>query len=180
MKGVIRTQLIEMVEDKYGFDTCDEMINDSGVDGIYTQAGNYPSNDMFAMIKALSTLVDISIEDLIFTYGEHLFSVLIKIYPKSISSYNNSFEFISNVEEVIHPEVKKLYPDSDLPSFEMISINNNEMKIIYKSSKPLMGLAKGLMTGCIKYYEENIDISYDKPRYDNNMYQSLFTLTKNI
>jgi len=180
MKGVIFTEFIEMVEDKFSFDIKDEMLKKAKVDGIYTQAGNYPTNELLSMIKALAQLSNISTKSLIYTYGMHLFTVLIRIYPKSIESYKSSFEFISNVENVIHPEVKKLYPDSQLPTFEIISIKNNEMKIIYKSTKPLMELAKGLMMGCAKYYNENLYISYKKMEMNNDKFEALFTLVSRV
>ena len=178
MKGVVFTQFLEMVEDKFGFDISDEMIEKSGVDGIYTQAGNYPAQDLFAMVKALSEITNIAVEDLVFTYGEHLFSVLITIYPEPVKKYNNTFEFISNVENVVHPEVKKLYPDSDLPTFEMVSMDDKQLKVIYKSTKPLMDFAKGLMIGCAKHYNENITVTYDKPTNVKGEFNALFTLTK--
>lgn len=178
MKGVVFTQFLEMVEDKFGFDLTDEMIENSGVSGVYTQAGNYPPSDLFGMVKSLSELTKISVEDLVFTYGEYLFSVLIKIYPEPIKVYDNSFDFIENVENVVHPQVKKLYPDSDLPTFELVSREDNEMKIIYKSTKPLMDFAKGLMIGCSHYYKEDIEVSYDEPKHENGIFQALFTIKK--
>lgn len=178
MKGVVFTQFLEMVEDKFGLDITDDMIEKSKVDGVYTQAGNYPVADMFAMVQALSDITNISVEDLVFTYGEYLFSILITIYPEPIKRYNNTFDFISNVENVVHPEVKKLYPDSDLPTFELVSMDEQQMKIIYKSTKPLMDFAKGLMMGCAKYYGENIEASYEKPTNKDGQFHALFTLIK--
>ncbi|MEA3290120.1 MAG: heme NO-binding domain-containing protein [Campylobacterota bacterium] len=178
MKGVVFTQFLEMVEEKFGYDINDEMIESSGVSGVYTQAGNYPATDLMSMVKALSNVTKISENELIYTYGKYMFPTLIKIYPEPVKLYNNSFEFISNVEKVVHPEVKKLYPDSDLPTFELVDIDTNEMKIIYKSSKPLMDFAKGLMAGCAVHYGENIDISYEKPSFLNDQFQSVFTLVK--
>ena len=178
MKGVVFTQFLEMVEDKFGFDINDEMIEKSGVNGIYTQAGNYPVSELLAMVTSLSELTKISVNDLVFTYGVHLFSILTNIYKEPIKRYNNTFEFIANVDNVVHPEVKKLYPDSDLPEFELVSIDDNEIKIVYKSNKPLMDLAKGLMTGCSQYFNENIEISYAEPEVINGYFHALFTLTK--
>ena len=178
MKGVVFTQFLEMIEDKFGFDTVDDMIEKSGVSGVYTQAGNYPPGELLEMVNALSVITKISVGDLVLTFGEHLFTILITIYSEPIKKYKNSFEFISNVENVVHPEVKKLYPDSDLPSFELINMTDIEMKIIYKSTKPLMDFAKGLMLGCCKHYKENIEISYEKPTIVDGEFHALFTLVK--
>ncbi len=178
MKGVVFTQYLEMVEEKFGFDISDEMIEKSGVSGVYTQAGNYPATDLLAMVKSLSEITNISVADLVFTYGEHLFEILIKIYPEPVKKYNNSFEFISNVESVVHPEVKKLYPDSDLPTFELLSMDEKKMVIVYKSSKPMMDFAKGLMIGCAKHYNEDLEVSYDEPQVIDGLFNAKFTLIR--
>jgi predicted hydrocarbon binding protein len=167
-----------MIEDKYGFDISDEVIVSSGLDGIYSQAGNYPVTQMFQLVDSLSKLINVSSQEIVYMYGKYLFKILIKIYPLSVEKYKNSFEFISNVEDIIHPEVKKLYPDSELPNFEIIIFNDKELKIMYKSTKPLMELAKGLMVGCANYYDEDIDISYTQQNMDSDLYNALFILKK--
>lgn len=179
MKGVVFTEFLEFIEDKFGFDISDEMIENSetSTNGIFTQAGNYPFEDMLSLVQTLSKITNIPLGDLVQAYGEHLFSRLITIYPKPISTYNNTFDFVRNVENVVHPEVKKLYPDSDLPTFEDSAVNGNIMTITYVSSKPLMDFAKGLIIGCAKHYNENIDVSYEvieqQPKF-----RAKFTLVK--
>lgn len=178
MKGVVFTQYLEMIEEKFGFDVSDDMIEKSGVSGIYTQAGNYPATDLLAMVSALSQITGIAVADLVFSYGEYLFEILIKIYPEPIKRYNSSFEFISNVENVVHPEVKKLYPDSELPTFELLEKTDNKMVIVYKSSKPMMDFAKGLMVGCGKHYKENLEVDFEEPQVIDGIFNAKFTLVK--
>lgn len=179
MKGVVFTEFLEFIEDKFGFDISDDMIENSktSTDGVYTQAGNYPFEDMLSMVQTLSNLTNVPLGDLVQAYGEHLFSKLITIYPKPISVYENTFDFVSNVENVVHPEVKKLYPDSDLPSFVDPILNDNVLEITYVSTKPLMDFAKGLIIGCAKHYNENIEISYDLIE-SSPKFKARFTITK--
>lgn len=179
MKGVVFTEFIEFIENKFGFDVCDEMIEKSqtSTNGVFTQAGNYPFSDMFSLIKNLSQITQIAVPDLIQAYGEHLFGMLIKIYPKPVTIYDNSFDFIAHVEEVVHPEVKKLYPDSDLPTFETISKSDKTLKIKYISTKPLMDFAKGLMIACGKHYNENLNVTYEVLK-GGESYEAEFTITK--
>jgi hypothetical protein len=162
MKGVVFTEFLEFIEDKFGFDVSDKMIEDSSLstDGIFTQAGNYPFDDLFNMIVNLSKITKVEVSDLVKAYGIHLFSKLITIYPKPTQDYNNTFDFIRNVEDVVHPEVKKLYPDSDLPHFEDVKVNENELTFTYVSNKPLMDFAVGLIEGCAEYYNEKVEVSY--------------------
>lgn len=178
MKGVVFTEFLEFIEDKFGFDTSDEMIEKSTLStgGVFTQAGNYPFDDLFSMIKSLSVITNIEISKLVEAYGEHLFSKLIVIYPKPIKDYDNTFDFVKNVENVVHPEVKKLYPDSDLPHFENVECNENELTFVYVSNKPLMDFAKGLIMGCSKFYKENIEVSYSV--IENTSFRANFIIKK--
>ena len=178
MKGVVFTQFLEMVEEKFGFDTVDEIIERSGVKGVYTQAGNYPAEELLSLVKELSNLKGVSQNELICAYGKHLFPILIKIYPEAVKRYKSTFDFISNVDNVVHPEVKKLYPDSDLPQFEEVSKNETELKVKYRSNKPLMEFAKGLILSCSNHYNEKIDVTYEKPQIKDGMFNVLFILTK--
>lgn len=179
MKGVVFTEFIEFIEEKFGFDISDDMIEGSELStkGIFTQAGNYPFGDMANMVQTLSKITNIEASKLIEAYGEHLFSRLVQIYPKPIQTYTNTFDFIQNVENVVHPEVKKLYPDSDLPTFEEVSRSDTELKVNYISSKPLMDFAKGLMLGCANYYKEDIEVSYELKSTDD-VFKAEFTIIK--
>ena len=178
MKGVVFTEYMEFIEDQFGFDTVDEMIEQSGVSGVYTQAGNYEFSELFAMVSALSKITQKPLGFLVEAFAKNLFPKLITIYPKPIQSYNNTFDFIAHVDDVVHPEVKKLYPETELPEFELLSRDENELVTIYKSTKPLMDLARGLMMGCAAHYKENIEISYEMLPKLNNQFQAKFILKK--
>ena len=162
MKGVVFTEFLEFIEEKFGFDISDDMIEKSqtSTGGVFTQAGNYPFNDMVNLVKTLSDITQIPFNQLVEAYGEHLFKRLINIYLKPVSIYTNTFDFVSNLENVVHPEVKKLYSDTDLPTFLDPIINENILSIIYISNKPLMDFAKGLIQGCALYYNETIKVEY--------------------
>lgn len=158
MKGVVFTEFIEFIEDQYGFDTVDTMIEKSGLEAVYTQAGNYPFEEMVALLVALSGEVNLSVNELLEAYGEHLFSILIKLYPHVIQ-FKSSFDIISHVDNIIHPEVQKLYPDAELPTFNVKAQDEKRLVLEYKSKKSLQHLAKGLILGAAKHYGENITVT---------------------
>ncbi len=178
MKGVVFTEYMEFIEEQFGFDVVDEMIEKAGVDGSYTQAGNYEFKELFSMVQALSTIVDKPLGFLVEAFAKNLFPKLVTIYPKPVQKYDNTFDFIAHVDDVVHPEVKKLYPDTELPEFELVSRTDNELITIYSSTKPLMDLARGLMIGCATYYKENLDIQYEVLPRTNEKFHAKFTLRK--
>lgn len=158
MKGVVFTEFIEFVENSFGFDAVDTMIEDSGLNGVYTQAGNYPFEEMLALIVALSKIQKVEVNELLEKYGEHLFDRLAGLY-QNINKFSSAFDIIAHVDNIIHPEVHKLYPDAELPSFRLITQEPNKLTLEYMSNKSLHYLAKGLILGVAKYYKEDLIVT---------------------
>jgi hypothetical protein len=162
MKGMIFTELLEFVEEKFGFEVADEMVEASmlPVKGAYTQAANYSFEELVAILSKLSQITGISVDDLIVTYARHLFGHIAGLFPFMFKNFTSSLPFIAQVDTFIHPEVKKLYPDAELPSFQMISLDDKELIIDYYSTKPLASMAIGLMNGAADYFNEKVEISH--------------------
>lgn len=163
MRGVVFTELIEFVENALGFEVADKMIEMAHLEnkGSFSQGGNYPFSEMQKMLGALSEITGKRPDELLFIFGEHLFSILVKLYAKDIKEVGSALDFIDSVEDYVHVEVKKLYPDADLPKFETEDKDENHLVLIYQSNKRLESFAHGLMTACGKYFEEPLDISYE-------------------
>ena len=160
MKGLVFTEFIEFVEKQYGFDVVDSMIEKANVpnNGAYTQAGNYPFKEIIALVMALSSEVNVAVDTLVEGYGEHLFYRLASLYP-NINQFKSAFDIIEHVDNLIHPEVRKLYPDADLPEFVLLEQTKDRILLQYKSSKNLHQLAKGLMIGAGAFYGEKLTVT---------------------
>ncbi len=156
MKGIIFTEFLVMVEKKFGLDTVDDIIEKSEVpnQGAYTSVGTYSHNEMNALVKALSEKTGIPNSDLLIVFGEYLFQVLAVSYPQFISKTNSVLEFLASIETYIHIEVKKLYPDAELPSFDSKKNEDGSLELIYTSERHYGDLAEGLIIGAIAHYGE--------------------------
>ena len=55
-------------------------------------------------------------------------------------------------------EVRKLYPDAELPSFEYIVHSPGKLEMIYRSNRPFADLAQGLIEGCGERFGETLVI----------------------
>jgi hypothetical protein len=71
---------------------------------------------------------------------------------------DNLFSFLNSIDQYIHPEVLKLYPDAELPRFEAEIKSDNEMTLDYMSSRKMSDLAIGLIKGAAKHFKEDVDI----------------------
>lgn len=160
MKGIVFTEYIEFVEDSFGFELAQEMIDSAELksNGVYTAVGTYDVSEMTKMVDKLSVLTKISISELLISYGKHLFSRFASFYPHFFPEGIDIFSFISQVDKYIHVEVKKLYPDAELPSIETILKKDDNIEIVYASTRKLGDFAHGLLLGACDHFNEDIEI----------------------
>lgn len=162
MKGIVFTEFLEMVDDKFGYEVTeniiDQSINNLSTDGIYTAVGTYPYQEIISLVVALSQESNIPVPKLVEVFGEHLLGQFAKNYSAFFTNSKDTFSFLKSIDNHIHVEVKKLYPDAELPKFECHHPDNNEDKLImiYTSERAMSDLAVGLINGTIKYFNETI------------------------
>ncbi|MGH1398209.1 MAG: heme NO-binding domain-containing protein [Alphaproteobacteria bacterium] len=179
MKGIVFTELLDMVEDLFGSDMIDDILDDCELEsgGAYTTVGTYDNEELFKIVGALSKKTEIPIKDLVYKYGHHLFFRFHALMPVFFEKPTSAFEFLESVHDTIHVEVKKLYPDATLPQFTTKSLGDNALVMVYKSQCPLADFAEGLMRGCIDFYKENIEIQSEDKNTEGE-YSRIFTLVK--
>lgn len=160
MKGVVFTEFLDMVEAKFSADTVDDIIEAADLEfgGAYTTVGTYPHSEMGRLVIALSKQTGIKVPELLKAYGRHLFSRFFHAYPEFFGGVKDSFTFLDRIENVVHVEVKKLYPDAELPQFETTSISPDRMQMIYRSPRCLGDFAEGLMAGCFDHFSESVSL----------------------
>lgn len=179
MKGIVFSEFLELVEDKFGFDVADEIIDESDLasDGAYTEVGVYDHKELLTLVTKLSEKSGVTVEDLVKTFGNYLLERFVVKFPQYFKDVNNSFDFIDRVESKIHVEVKKLYPEAKLPTFTTNYKDENKLKITYESTRPFSALAYGMMMGCANYYGESIEI-VSEDLSTTNVTKVSFTLNK--
>lgn len=178
MKGIVFTEFLEMVENQYGFSLANNIVEESQLEsgGVYTAVGTYNHSEMIQLVNNLSKEVQLSIDDLLLSYGIHFFKVLVDSYPVFFEGKFNAFSFLESIENYIHVEVLKLYPDAELPRFEIEKQGENRLLMTYHSDRKLHSFAEGLIKGCIGHYLENITIKKSLLKNDGSVVK--FTLDK--
>ena len=180
MKGMVFTEFFDMVETRFGANMIDDIIDDCTLEtgGAYTSVGTYNHNELLALVGALGKKTKTPVKDLVQIYGHHLFLRFHAMMPHFFYGKTNVFEFLKSVHGYIHVEVKKLYPDAQLPEFQTEMIDDKTLMMIYRSRCPFADFASGLINGCIDFYKENITVTYEDKNTDKQ-YSRIFTLIKN-
>ena len=162
MKGIVFTEFLEHVETSFGLDMVQNIIDvcDLPHGGAYTSVGTYPCEEMGQLVGALAKLSGADPKALLKGFGERLGATFHKAYPQyfDVSGY---FDFVESVDAHIHVEVKKLYPDAELPKFESVSRDEKSLVLDYISSRGLEDLAAGLLLATASVFDESISIRSD-------------------
>jgi hypothetical protein len=180
MKGIIFREFLEMAESKFGYELVDEILLTTSLEskGIYTSTGIYEHTELYVLENAVSEKTGIPLQQLFVLFGNHVFSVFTHSFGHLISAYNDPFQFLISIENTIHVEVLKLYPEAELPSFKTEMKNEDEMVMIYKSSRKMADFAEGLIIGCFDYFKIGVTIKKQMLTHDLTLVK--FKIKRNI
>lgn len=161
MKGIVFTELLEFVDDRFSLQATEELIEMSDLPSgcIYTSVGTYDALEMQTLVSNLSKVTGVAVSVALKEFGKYLFSRFFTSFPHFFSGVNSTLAFLPHVENFIHLEVCKLYPDAELPSFSFPPSAPGTLIMIYRSKRNLPDLAEGLILGCIEHFGDNLQVS---------------------
>ena len=168
MKGIVFTEFLDLVEDKFGLEMVDNIIANAELEsnGSYTAIGTYQFGEMLQLLKNLSANTGLSIDDLLLIYAEHFFHVLKDSYPQLLEKYTDPLDLLASIEGHIHVEVRKIYPDAELPTFEILEKTPESLIMIYKSSRSMHHFGLGLMKQTFAHFNSEASIVLEKIKED--------------
>lgn len=160
MKGVIFVELLKMAEKDFGEDAVDMVLDkiDLDNDGSFTTVGNYPCSELVKLVMAFSEHSGTSPEALQRKFGHWLMAHFAEHHADFFAGKADSFAMLEAVDGEIHVEVKKLYPDADLPVFSTQRVTPDHMEMIYSSQRPLVEFCYGMIEACLDQFDETADI----------------------
>jgi hypothetical protein len=161
MKGVVFTEFFDLVEESFSLEVADKIIQKSKLenDGAYTAVGTYDYCEMVTLVTHLAEETDLPVPELLRIFGRHLFTRFHAGYPVFFEGVETAIDFLHKIENVIHVEVRKLYPDAELPTFEYEHVAPDEMRMVYRSARPFTEFAHGLVEGCVAHFGDKHDIA---------------------
>lgn len=154
MKGVVFTEFLSFVAERYGDDAVDDIVESSPLasGGAYTAVGTYSHEELAALCRALSERTGEHPTGLVRQFGMHLSDAFAKGYPSFFSRSASFFDFLESIEAHIHVEVRKLYPDAELPTFMVEERTPARLVLLYRSPRRMAALAEGLIAGTARRF----------------------------
>lgn len=160
MKGAIFVELVNMAEDAFGEDVVDDVLDKADLDngGAFTTVGNYPCSELVKIVVAFSEHSGISPDVLQRMFGHWMLDHFVENYAEFFAGKTDSFSLLEAVDGEIHVEVKKLYPEAELPVFEAERLADDRLSLTYSSPRPLVDFCHGMIEASLKRYDQTAKI----------------------
>jgi hypothetical protein len=159
MKGVVFNLLEQVVSEEAGEAAWEQAIAESGVDGAYTSLGTYPHSELQALVLSLSEQLKVEPDEAVEWFGRHALPKLAVAYPELFEAHTTTLSFLATLNDIIHPEVRKLYPGADVPLFDYRLVESDRMLMGYRSERGLCFFGQGLIEGAGRHFDENLKVA---------------------
>lgn len=166
MKGIVFDILRDMVEEYYGLEGWNAVLEEAGSEGLYTSAQTYPDEELQKLVEAAVKVTGKEASSLVFTFGEYMAAEFYQRFPAFFDEADNLLDFLHSVDQIVHMEVRKLYPDANLPTFSYDQNAPSELTMHYSSPRKLCWLAEGLISGSARHYGSYIEMHHSPCMHD--------------
>ena len=161
MKGVLFNLAEQVVTDGYGARMWDDVLDSAGVEGSYTSLGSYPDAQFHALVAAIADRLDVETQVVVRRVGEGALPLLAARYPHFFAGHDSAHAFLLTLNDIIHPEVRKVYPGADVPEFGFEVPSDAVLIIHYGSPRRLCMLAEGFIHGAARLYAEGLTLTHE-------------------
>lgn len=161
MKGIVFNLLEEVVVTHHGEAAWDGILDDAGLTGSYTSLGSYPDEEIEKLVRAGSAVLRVPPADVLRWFGREAMPLLAKHYPQFFER-QTTMSFVLSANNIIHPEVRKLYAGAGCPFFHFEQTSDGALLMGYESPRKLCALAHGFIEGAGDLFREVVTVEHAK------------------
>ncbi|GAA4834041.1 heme NO-binding domain-containing protein [Algivirga pacifica] len=178
MKGILFTELLEMVEGRFGFDVADHIVVENTFPhfGVYTAVGDYPYAEIECLLISLESATKVPMDQLLYDYGKHLFTVFKKSRIDWLKECTSSVSLIKKV--LLHfQEVSRW--TAEYQDFPEILLELDEVgQIVFRLKgdyiQSIPEVMRGFVDEVVYYYQETLTLEIAQRVADSSISFSLY------
>lgn len=155
MKGIVHNLLETIVVREYGLEQWEALLAASRSDGVYTSLGNYPDEEMQALVGAAAAALGMPAFEALRWFGQQAMPLLQQRYPDFFRPHRTTRAFVLSTNDIIHPQVRMLYPGAMCPRFGFAD-DGEWLLMEYRSPRRMCALAQGFVEGAAPLFQESV------------------------
>lgn len=160
MHGIIFAGLKKYVAANFGNEAWNSLLKEAGVGPkIYLPTQTYSDQEILALVTAASQKTGLPAQVLLEGFGEFIVTDLVTIYRSMIKPEWRTLDLIENTESSMHKAVRLRDRGATPPTLVVSRPSPTEVVVVYSSARRMCGVAKGILKGIARYYDERITIA---------------------
>lgn len=160
MKGVIFNLLEDVVTAAHGAQAWPDLVDAAGVDGVYTSLGSYPDAEILALVDTAAAIQGLSPASVLRWFGRGAMPLLALRFPELFVRHHTARSFIATANDIIHPEVRKLYAGARCPHFHFTDADDGRLLIGYQSPRRMCALVEGFVAGASDHFGVTVAVEH--------------------
>lgn len=160
MKGIIFNLLEDVVSRHHGEAAWEKLLDQAGVSGAYTSLGSYPDGELERLVQTAADTLSISPGECLRWFGRAAMPLLAERYPAFFTGHRTTLPFLISVNDIIHPEVRKIHPGAHCPVFRFEQTADGALHMAYESPRRLCTLAEGFIEGAADHFGETATVAH--------------------
>lgn len=163
MKGIIFNLFEVLVEADEGELAWDEILDRTGLSGVYTALGSYDDSELRALLVEVAKRRGLEADVVLRDFGRRALPMLAERYPEFVTPHESAVPFLLTLNDVIHAEVRKLYPGAKVPVFDFVTHDIATadapplaLDMVYHSHRGMCALAEGFAIGVGEYFAQEL------------------------
>ena len=125
----------------------------------YSPVVEYPDSEAMALMKAAGQLAGLPLADFLEEFGEALAPDLLAMHPGLVRPEWKTLDLVMNAEEIIHAAVRRRNPAAKPAVLRCAPYSDDEVQLVYASPRKLCQIAKGIIRGVARHYQEEVSIN---------------------
>ena len=172
MKGIIFTTFEQFVRERLGEEFLDELLERSELKTTeaFVAPGTYPDEDLVTLVVNAAELAGLEVPEALHAFGSFAFPKLALCLGDLKSRYRDPEDLLAHVDDIIHVEVRKLWPEATTPRILIRPSLEGELEVRYDSTRSLCAVFEGLVEGLAGFYETTVECEHLHCTHDGAKY----------
>jgi hypothetical protein len=157
--GIIHLELQRFVITGFGADAWPVLLQRAGLGSrVYNATQAYDDSEIVRLVTAAVQLSGKPATEILEAFGSFLAPVYLSRFGSLVKSSWRTLDLIEHTEETIHKIVRIREPAALPPRLHVERTGPNEVVIHYDSPRRLCAVARGIVWGVARHFEEAIEL----------------------
>lgn len=160
MHGVIFSELKKFTDARLGPESWTRLLRQTGLSSrVYLPTKAYPDEEIQRIMAAAASAAGVSVRDVMEELGTFIVPDLLRLYGALVDPKWRTLDLIEHTESMIHRVVRLNDGNARPPELLVTRAAPNRAVIVYRSSRRMCGVARGIVRGVAAHYGEAVEVT---------------------